>query len=110
MGKTPIELNGVTILEVDFKNYALQPINPNSLRVSVVQTGQGFQVTTTPEQHPIGHREGGRYQAAFYIENNKLKVVGTAVASQAVIDEAYEIRLTSIQTTEFNYTKFKFIN
>lgn len=110
MGKTSAELSDVSIIEVDLRNYALQPVNPTKAQISVVQTGQTFYITSEPATHPIAHRDGGRYQAYFFIENNKIKVVGTNTSSEAVIDSAYEMRIINTTTSERTYTKFKFIN
>lgn len=110
VGQTQAAISGQTIIELSFFNYLLQPLVPTSLRV--MSDAGAFDVNQEVSQHYIGTagEDNTKIYGRWITEGNKMRVTGSNVQSQLVINNAYANRLTNFNTETQQYVKFKFID
>lgn len=78
--------------------------------VEVTQTGSEYIVTPEAHLHAFATMNTGSVINAYWvIEDNRLRVYGGSTTGAQIVTEVYKFLLQSLQTSEKEYTKFKFI-
>ena len=105
VGQTTAEINGQSVLQLEFYDYLLQPINPQELTLTTFQ-----QYIWNGEEVRITY--GTSQSARTHIKVNISQNVLTGIADDAYnspIRSLSNIILDKLTTTDKEYTKFKFI-
>lgn len=95
----------MTILEVEFYNYALETLIPITLSI---ETELSYNINQGENDIIYGRTSGGRIHGNAVLQNNNLKIVPTQTTTM-VLSKVDSLLLKKLTTAEKEYTKFKFI-
>lgn len=98
-----------TLLQVEFSNTYTGELNPERVRIRIVQRNQRFYAVEEISEHNFGTLTNGRFNAQWRIEGKKLIAALPQTATEQLVTEIYDFELLELQVGEKTYTDFRLI-
>lgn len=109
VGKTLAQISNQVVLELEFFDYLLNPIEPRQNVIVRDGTSTEYVITDVDMAHPFGHRDGSSFQVFWRVESNKMILTAAESSRNQVINMIYYFAMKQFDTTEKSYTKFKYL-
>lgn len=110
VGKTIAQAQELPAIQLKLYDYALRPLEVQSISVQNPSAIKAFTVDATPTDHILGVRgESTNLNAKWSVTGNTMDVIINPFGLEEVINSIASYRLQQLTTTSGTYTKFRFL-